>query len=354
MKAKLAVLGGGNTGCVMAAEFTLRGFDVTLYDEKKYWPEHIDGILANGGTVTVTGVDLTGDAHIARITDNLEEAVSDADIIFISMVVWRHDWIYHQLKPLLKKGQTVIFSAGNFSSIQMRGVIGLDAPVIVGEMMGNIFPCRMIDDHTAVIAGKLTDKLVAAFPGRDTEKLAETVGEVFHCTPAKNVFEAALNAPNVVIHLAASLMNITNAENVDHFRLYQQGLSPALMTCLKAIEAEKKQVMDRLGYKMVIHTDHMERVMQKDKYPELDLFRSLEGPSGAKHRYINEDAGAGDCLMLSLADRLGIDMPLLRSYVTIASAMNSCDYASEGITMDKLGIPGNDPETINAYLENAN
>ncbi len=337
----------------MAAAFALRGFDVTLYEEKSYWHEHIDGIRKNGDVIHVTGQDLTGDAHIAQITDDLVEAVTGVEIILISLVAWRHQALMEKLQRLLRAGQTVIFSAGNFASIFLRHHLGMDHPAVVGEMMGNIFPCRMIGSHEAVIAAKLSEKLVAAFPASDTPKLVETVGRLMPCKAGKNVFETALNAPNVVVHLAGSLLNLANAEKNKHFGLYNAGLSPAVIRCIKLVEGEKKAVMDRMGYQMVIHSTHMEHVMDYGRYPELDDFRALEGPDSARHRYIAEDASCGDCLILSLADRLGIEMPVLRALVTIASGINGEDYASTGITMDKLGVPGNTPEEINAFLESA-
>ena len=337
----------------MAAAFALRGFDVTLYEEKTYWHEHIDGIRKNQNVIRVTGQDLTGDAHIARITDDLAEAVAGTELIFVSLVAWRHQALMEKLRGLLREGQTVIFSAGNFASIFLRRCLGMDHPAVIGEMMGNIFPCRMTGEHEAVIAAKLSEKLVAAFPASDTEKLVEAVSRVMPCRAGKNVFETALNAPNVVVHLAGSILNLAHAEKDPHFGLYNAGLTPSVIRCIKLVEGEKKAVIDRMGYQMVIHSSHMEHVMDYGHFPELDDFRALEGPNSAQHRYISEDASCGDCLILSLADRLGIEMPVLRALVTIASGINGVDYASTGITMDKLGVPGNTPEEINAYLHSA-
>ena len=350
---KVTVLGGGNTGCVMAAEFSLRGFEVTLFEERQFWNEHIDGILDNGNVVTVKGNDVVGDAYIPHITSDLGTAVADAEAIFISMVAWRHDGLIEELAPLLHNGQRVIFSAGNFASIKLRKRLGNNHPAIVGEMMGNIFPCRMVGPHTAVIAAQLSEKMVAAFPATDTGRLIDVIGEVIPCTPAKTVFEAALNAPNVVVHLAASLMNIANAEKDPHFGVYKDGLSPSVVHGIEMVEAEKKKVMDLMGYKSVVHSTHMKRVMTYDQFPELDMFRSLEGPNSVDHRYISEDASCGDCLILSLAQRLDIEMPFLHALVTIASGLNGKDYLKTGITMDSLGIPGSNPDEINAFLTNA-
>ncbi|MCM1148727.1 MAG: NAD/NADP octopine/nopaline dehydrogenase family protein [Butyricicoccus sp.] len=351
MKAKLAVLGGGNTGCIMAAEFTLRGFDVTLYEDRSYWHEHIDDIVAKDNTVTVTGNDLTGDARIARITDDLQEALHDADIVFVAIVSWRHQEIIDKLKTTLREGQVVIFSAGNFASVRLRKALGEDFPVVVGEMMGNIFPCRMTGGNRAVIAMPLKGKMVAAFPAVDTPKLMEAAGQVFDCTPGKNVLDTAFNSPNVVIHVAVSLMNMANAEKYEHFAMYQAGLSPSVLKCVQAVENEKQALMEKMGYHQVSHLGHLEHLMAYGEYPELELFRSLEGPNSRLHRYINEDAYCGDCMILSLAERIGLEMPMLRAYMKIASCINDIDYVFEGITLDKLGVTGETPDEINTYLD---
>ena len=68
--AQVAVLGGGGTGCYIAAELKLRGYSVNLYEEAAYWHENIDGIQKRGG-VELTGNGLNGFAVLDKITDNL-------------------------------------------------------------------------------------------------------------------------------------------------------------------------------------------------------------------------------------------------------------------------------------------
>ncbi len=353
MAMKVVVLGGGNTGCTMAAEFSLRSFEVTVWEEKEYWHENIDGIIENGNRVELVGQDLTGVAKIHTITDNFSDAVENADIIFVSIVAWRHKDIIERMIKVLKGNQTVIFSAGNCASIRLREAIGKDHPAIVGEMSGNIFPCRMIGPGKAIIAAKYMAKKIAAFPGKDTQALVESVSRVIDCYPGENVLEAALNAPNVVSHLAGTLLNAASVERKPDFSMFSDGLSPAVVKTIQSVEAEKKRVMERMGYESVAHSANLVRMMDYDNYPELDDFRSLKGPNSLDHRYVKEDAACGDSLILSLADRLGIEMPVLRSLVTLASAINGCDYASEGITLKKLGVNGVTPEEINAFLFNA-
>ena len=347
--AQVAVLGGGGTGCYISAELTLRGYSVNLYEEKAYWSENIDGILRRGG-VKMTGLGLNGFAKLTQITDDLAKAVEGVELILVSMVAWRHKKLAQELKPLVRNDTVIVFSAGNFGSIVFKQVFGPECKAVVGETLGNLFSCRMLGEGVGIAAGRYQAKMVAAFPARDNKRLMERFSQFYDCEEAKNVFETALNAPNVVIHLAGAVLNTCAVERNPNFALYQDGLSAGVLRCQKTVEAEKKRIMDAMGYKMVIHTEHMEHVSQYDKYPELDCFRSLAGPSSMKHRYVVEDATIGDSILMQLGERLGIPTPTVHALVQVAGAINGENYFAKGLKLWDLGITGSTPEEMNGYL----
>ncbi len=349
---KVAVLGGGGTGCCFAAELALRGYEVHLYEEKKYWNEHIDGIRKAGG-VEVTGHDLTGKAELAMISDDLAQVIDGVPMIFICMVAWRHQALADALKPLVKKGQTIILSAGNFGSIRLKRTFGLESSVLVGEMLGNIFPCRMVGEGKALIAFPYAPKKIAAFPARDNDALVAAMSEYLPCSAAKNVFETALNVPNLVCHLAGSILNTCAIDRNPNFAFYTDGLSEHVIDVQVAVEKEKQQVIDALGYIMVNHTDMMRELVQYDKFPEKDDFRSLSGPGSMDHRYIVEDGTTGQSVIIDLAERLGFEMPVMNALVLLASVINKRDFRAEGLKLADLGMDGlNTADEINEYLLN--
>lgn len=347
--AQVAVLGGGGTGCYIAAELTLRGFSVNLYEEKEYWHENIDDIIANGG-VTMTGLGLNGFAPISKITDDLAEALDGVELVVVSMVAWRHEKLAQDLKPHVHDDMVILFSAGNFGSIRLKRAFGPDCKAVVGETCGNMFSCRMLGKGVGIAAGQYKPKMVAAFPAEDNGRLIERASRFFACTEGKNVFECALNAPNVVIHLAGSVLNTCGVERDPNFALYRDGLSAGVLNCQKTVEREKEKIMEAMGYCMVIHTDHMERLVQYDKFPELDCFRGLAGPSCMKHRYVVEDATVGNSILIQLGDRLGLPAPTAHALVQIAGAVNGENYFDKGLKLEDLGVTGTTPDEINAYL----
>ena len=346
---QVAVLGGGGTGCYIAAELSLRGYSVSLYEAREHWGSNIDGILRRGG-VELTGTGVNGFTEIHEITDDLAQAVKDAELIIIAMVAWRHQELANALKPLMRDDMAIVFSAGNFGSIILRRTFGPTCKALLGETQGNMFSCRMVGEGVAVAAGMYQPKFLAAFPAEDNARLMERFSQFYPCYEAKNVFETALNAPNVVIHLAGSLLNTCAVDRNPQFGLYQDGMSQSVLNCQKTIEEEKRAVMEALGYRMVVHTDMMEQIIQYDKFPELNCFRSLKGPDSMHHRYIVEDVTVGNSILLQLGQKLGIPTPTVRSLIQIAGAINRENYFAKGLKLEELGVTGNTPDEINTYL----
>ena len=73
---KVAVLGGGGTGCTVAADMALKGMNVALYEDERYG-ENLRDIREKGGVI-MYGQAANGFAKIGVVTNNLKEAVEGA------------------------------------------------------------------------------------------------------------------------------------------------------------------------------------------------------------------------------------------------------------------------------------
>lgn len=349
MMKTVAILGGGGTGCTMAADNTLRGNTVRLWEDARYYHENLADVEQAGGIETSGGIG-NAFARISLVTKNMAEAVSGADVILIAALAARHAEIAAELVPLLKTGQAVLFSAGNCGAITLRSVLGQTKDIVVGEMSGNVLPCRIVGKAKVFSAFPYKPKSMSAFPACDTERLLAAVAGVYDGAAIQNVLEGALNSPNVVIHLAGSLLNTCGIDRNPDFKLYTDGLSDHVITVMEAVEAEKVKVMEAMGYTTVLHTPFMRQLVRYDEFPEFDGFRSVAGPSSMDHRYITEDAAFGQRVLCSLAEMLRIDIPVSLALMTLAGTVNGRDYFQSGMTLESLGMGGMDRDRINEYL----
>ena len=349
----IAVVGAGGTGCCTAAELTLLGHHVTLCEQEGYCEENLAAIKARGG-FELTGLATNGYAEIAEVTNDFEKAISGAEVIFVTALSTRHEALAGLMVPYLHDGQTILFSAGSCGSIILRKAMaekGCKADIVVGELEGNMFPCRIRPNATGYIGmpgGK--PKTIAAFPAKDTEKLCAVIGEFYKCIPAVNVFETTLNASNIIVHLGGSILNTGAVESTENFCFYDQGLTPSVLKVIEALGDERDAISHKLGYTVRSSVGFMKELADKEQYPQFSGFRSLEGPLTMHDRYVFEDAQNGATFLHSLAETIGLSAPLARAFVTVASAINGTDFYAAGRTMEKLGMAGMNAEQINKYL----
>ena len=64
----------------------------------------------------------------------------------------------------------------------------------------------------------------------------------------------------------------------------------------------------------------------------------MDGPYALDHRYLHEDCGCGGAFALSVARRLGMEMPVLEAFLGVAGAINDRDYIHGGRTLENLGF----------------
>ncbi|MBN1101850.1 MAG: NAD/NADP octopine/nopaline dehydrogenase family protein [Deltaproteobacteria bacterium] len=352
MDERITVIGAGGTGLAAAADLTLAGHRVTLYEEPEF--EKNLRVVADRGGITLTGAGRTGRAKVDRVTTDIREALDGSKVVLVAVVASRHRQIGRLCAPFLQDGQVVVFSPGNAGSLVLAGILrdAKHSPQVkIAELEGNLYPSRVTGEAEAIIGMPFKSKYISAFPARDTREVIATLSPFYAMQPAANVIEAALNSPNVVIHLAASLLNLSAVEQSGgSFYLYKTGLTSSVLRCVEAMQEEKLRVFNALGYNERSPLDHLKKVAKTKEFPEFDLFRGLIGPTSATHRYITEDASTGVSLMISLAEMLGVPVPTAKALVSLASAINQVDYFGEGRTLKNLGMAHLTPDQLNRFL----
>ena len=77
----------------------------------------------------------------------------------------------------------------------------------------------------------------------------------------------------------------------------------------------------------------------------------FHGPASLEDRYVTEDVPYGLATFASLGEQLGIEMPLSRAVVELASAASGHDFWKEARTPRHLGIAGMTAGQLAHYLK---
>lgn len=63
----------------------------------------------------------------------------------------------------------------------------------------------------------------------------------------------------------------------------------------------------------------IEKVQNLAEHPEVHTFyKYMDGPDALDHRYLHEDCGCGGAFAVSMAKRLGLEMPVLTAFLGVA------------------------------------
>ncbi len=336
----ITVVGGGSTGHAAAAIYSNKGFNVTFYDNENY-KEELDKVAALGSIEVRGKVRML--SKIGKVTMDPAEAIKDAELIAIHVMASRHEEVARAIAPYVCDGQHILIVPGNLGAFVFRKVfeeMGVTAKVTLTEQEGNMCPCRVTGDAEVTVGMPLGPKRIASLPASDTAKVLEALEGVWDFKANENVFVGALNANNVVMHIGSSVLSTSKIETMgDDFILFQHGFTPTAVKVAHKLHEERLVVLNALG--VAEHASPMgmyNKVTHFDEHPEVGVFRTLNGPNCVKHRYLTEDCGCGAALLLSFAKRLGIEMPVLKSFVEVAGIITDEDYIADGRTLENLGF----------------
>ena len=343
MMKKITVIGAGATGHAVAAIMSVRGFEVTLFDDESF-SEQLDAVKQNG-SIMLRGK-IRGIGIPRKVTTDAAEAVCGAEAIFVHVSADRHEEIARRIAPYLEDGQHIMIIPGNLGSFIFRKVfreMAITANVTLTEKEGNFCPCRLTAPAEVTVGMPLNLRgKAASLPASDTERVLKALEGVVEYAPNKNVFEGVINAGNVINHIASTVLSTAEIEHKgNQFALFKYAFTPSVVRCVEKIAKERESVIEAMG--LTVHgvpTGMINKVLHLDEHPEVRVFYEyMDGPNSVDHRYLNEDCGCGGAFAISVAERLGIAMPVLRAFVDVAGAINNRDYIRDGRTLENLGFP---------------
>ncbi|MBN1662817.1 MAG: NAD/NADP octopine/nopaline dehydrogenase family protein [Deltaproteobacteria bacterium] len=343
-KPKFAVLGAGHGGLAMAGHLAIMGFEVSLYNrgEERLW-----GVAARGG-IDIVG-EVEGFGKIPIVTIDIEKAIHDADLIMVVVPATGHRYIAEQCAPYLKDNQIVILHPGRtFGAIEFRQVLiekGCTADVIIAEAQTFLYASRVIDPGQARIFGIKNSIPVASIRAHLIPKVLSRLRMAYpQFVPGDNVFKTSFDNIGAIFHPTLCVLNAGWIESETEFQFYLHGASPSVSRVLELVDAERIKVAETLGIRAMSARQWLYIAYDSagsDLYNAIRVtpgYRGIMAPTNLQMRYIREDVPASLVPIASLGKMLGVKTPVMDSIITIASAINQCDYWAEGRTVERLGI----------------
>lgn len=359
----VAVMGAGHGGYAAAADLTCRGFEVRLHARRE---ESLEPIRANGG-IDSHGI-FEGRETPALLTTDIAEAVAGADLVMLVVPSVAHGWYAERLAGVLEAGTPVFLNPGHTGgSLHFRAEVrraGHTFPLDICETVTLTYICRIEVPARVGIYSYTRSLMFAALPGSATGRLHAAISPLFpEIRPASSVLETGLANINAVFHPPGMLLNAARIEATGgNFLFYRQGVTDAVGRTAAAIDAERLAVARALGVpaRPFLAMFHKAGLTTRAAMESGSISRAcresapnatLKSPPSLDHRYVHEDVGYGLVPIAALGRLAGVETPTIDSHIALLSAATGIDYATEGLTLERMGIAGLEPAALRRLVQ---
>lgn len=343
---KVSIIGAGNSGMAMAAHLSRDGHKVTLWNRSRATIEK----LMETRIIRCFG-EVNGEFPIDVVTDDIQLALKDPDIIMITTPANSHKKLAELIGKNIKKSTVILLSPGRtFGAVEFRNIyqkFNTEYSQIIAEAQTIIHTCRKTEFDTVNIIAFKEDVLVAALdqePGDNIiRRFPEGIQGYFQL--ADSMIETSIGNVGMVLHCAPLLLNAGWTENEgNHYQYYYDGITPSVGAFIERIDRERIQVSKELGHEVestrewMIRTYHVTGDTLYECIQNNEAYKTIAAPPSLRHRYLLEDVPCGLVPLEGVGLKLGLDMTYTTLVVDLASRMLDIDFRAQGRTMEYLHI----------------
>lgn len=363
---KVAVCGGGRGGTAIAADLTLMGCTVNLFELPKL-SRSIEPLIQRGG-VELTGdtqSGKTGFAKLNKITSDAAEAIGGVELIFLPVPAFGHQAFFQAIAPHLEPGQSIVVNTGYWACLRfapMLKKLGIFDRITLAEAMILPYASNVIGPaQTHIHRTKQQFIALAAFPAVKTDAILKLVQRVYpQHQKVPNVLWTSMGNLNTPIHapftipIAGMLFDRFTDGHQGGCKFYGEATSPGAKL-VAAYDRERLAIGKALGVELQTEEELMFRLYG---YKGKDLAEAMRKSEHADmftdvnfhHGLILEDLRYFYVSLAQLGEQLGIPTPVTQSIVTVMSTMVGIDYRDGATTLADIGLAGLNREQIVRFV----
>lgn len=373
----VAVFGGGACAQAFAAEFSLAGFEVRLYELPELALQTLGEVLRThrielgGQQRNFRWFRRVGVADVAVVTTDIREALQGAGLVVVAVPAKGHRPFFEQMIPHLEDNQVVSIFPDNFGSLLLRNMMRekeCDAEVTVGGWSSMPYGARLQEPGKVNCIVRTRTLVCDALPSTDGDNFFQILSEIpafdgtVELKRGDTILGVDLSNPNPVVHVPGAILSVGPMEVSEmegslgipkgHFSMYKHGMSPAVARVQVAFYQEERKLAEVIGVKI---SDHCEEqfywkgsIMGIEYWvPFADVvLPPITGPNSVEHRYFTEDIPVGTVVRYRLAKRFQVAVPVIEALIRLGSVVCRRDFLKEGVSLEDLGLDGLDKGQI--------
>lgn len=192
---KITVVGGGNLGTLMAAEFAHKGHKVTIYTSKpQKW--NLDICIYNAKE------ELLFTGQLYKVTNSIKDALEGAEYIWITLPAFLFEKAAEDMLPYVKKGQYIgIVPGSGGAEFAFRQLIKTECILFGLQRVHSIARIKEYGKSVYML-GRKSGLYLGAIPSKYAISICMIVEELFDikCMPLENYLSVTLTPSNPILH----------------------------------------------------------------------------------------------------------------------------------------------------------
>lgn len=342
---KISVIGAGNGGQAIAGFCAAMGASVCLYNHRK---KRIAPISVTK-YIHLTGVlDMIGNLDL--VTDDLEQAISFAEVIMIVTTASAHREMAHLMSPYLQDGQIIVLNPGRtLGLLEFCSIMQEERPslkVNVAEAQTLVYACREQSPGNVNIIGVKDRVLLAGRNRKETNQIINKLSSIYSVFIPSVLAQTSLENIGAIFHPPVVLFNAATIERNTPFYFYRD-MTPNVASFIQKLDQERLNLGKALGLNLMPVSDWI-----KYAYPTTEgnnlcermrnnpAYHDILAPGSIFTRQLTEDIPTGLLPMSELARIVNVDTPLMNSIIDISASLLNIDFRKNGRTLQNLKLSG--------------
>lgn len=339
--ASCGVVGAGNSAHALASYLASQGHRVHLYARRAEPIAH----LCRRGAVRATGK-VDGEFPLCWAGNDPKRLAESAQTLFLCTTTNDYLDVMEQIGPYLQPGHEVVLFSSKFggSLLVEQHLLQRRRPGVKVVETDALFACRLQDDGSVWIRGMKSWTLYSSPRASQTRENGAIVERFFpQIEPAQNVVQRGLTDFGALAHALTVLMNANCIDRKSTFLFYLEGFTERTVALLEAMEQEFQAVARAYNTSIISARELLHRYYGCETSSLLEAMRTVPNyrfstsPESLQTRYLHEDVPCTLVPVSELAALAGVEVPVIRSVIALASVLAGQDFSRTGRTLESLG-----------------
>ncbi len=357
---KVAILGGGSDACLLAALCLSEEAEVTLFSA---YGAELEALRTNSG-ISLRGAGPVGTYQIdrpnapsIRTTAEIDSAVADADVIFLTGPIHKHRTYAMVLADHLRDGQVIVLPAarslGALETAWHLRLGGCTADVTIVETQG--LPYWFAASGSVLTLEAAFPVAAATLPSNRPEVITALKRFLPNLTLQDSVLVSGFHDASALVEFPALLIAGTGGPTIPmggtplpENQTFASLLGEPHKAIIARLADERRSVASAFGV----------RNLPSDETLIATHAGAMRGegarpiPSPEQTTQILRDGVIGSLApLISAAELTGTSVPMTQSMITLASTILGADVAAAGRKLSTIGIEASDIETARRAMD---